>query len=123
MRHPNPGLPEFGNILSKSATADLDARARNPYSRSWLWIPGSLASLAPRNDEVIESKQTNRYSSGEPNVSRYPPRARRHQKAPGLSCRRRRFALSTRRPLHRTARTFQSAAAEGQRGAAEARHG
>src|SRR5712675_2133059 len=26
------------------------AQARNPYSRSWLWIPGSLASLAPRND-------------------------------------------------------------------------
>src|SRR5258707_8921176 len=30
------------------------ARARNPYSRSWLWIPGSLASLAPRNDELTE---------------------------------------------------------------------
>src|ERR1700687_806411 len=28
------------------------AQARNPYSRSWLWIPGSLVSLAPRNDEV-----------------------------------------------------------------------
>src|SRR6266404_5064574 len=27
------------------------AQARNPYSRSWLWIPGSLVSLAPRNDE------------------------------------------------------------------------
>jgi hypothetical protein len=27
------------------------ARARNPYSRWWLWIPGSLVSLAPRNDE------------------------------------------------------------------------
>src|SRR6478752_7874911 len=27
------------------------AQARNPYSRSWLWIPGSLASLAPRNDD------------------------------------------------------------------------
>src|SRR5882672_647139 len=26
------------------------ARARNPYSRSWLWIPGSFASLTPRND-------------------------------------------------------------------------
>src|SRR5260370_9357229 len=26
------------------------AQARNPYSRSWLWIPGSLVSLAPRND-------------------------------------------------------------------------
>jgi hypothetical protein len=48
--------------LSKSATADLDAQARNPYSLSWLWIPGSLAEpvigpakgrtrwLAPRND-------------------------------------------------------------------------
>src|ERR1700692_2745190 len=29
------------------------AQARNPYSRSWLWIPGSLVSLAPRNDEVF----------------------------------------------------------------------
>ena len=29
-----------------------EAQARNPYSRSWLWIPGSLASLAPRNDEA-----------------------------------------------------------------------
>src|SRR6476646_10602079 len=61
--------------------------------------------------------------TGELNVSRYPPRARRHQEAPGLSRRRRRLALSARRPLHRTARAFQSAAAEGQRGAAEARHG
>src|SRR5260370_22416769 len=42
------------------------AQARNPYSRRWLWIPGSLAQrkidarinfgarLAPRNDELIE---------------------------------------------------------------------
>src|SRR5882757_10071358 len=30
----------------------LFAQARNPYSRSWLWIPGSLASLPPRNDEL-----------------------------------------------------------------------
>jgi hypothetical protein len=29
--------------LSKSAAADLDAQARNPYFLSWLWIPGSLA--------------------------------------------------------------------------------
>src|ERR1700730_7382303 len=29
----------------------LLAQARNPYSRSWLWIPGSLAALAPRNDD------------------------------------------------------------------------
>src|ERR1700730_2393306 len=26
------------------------AQARNPYSLSWLWIPGSFASLTPRND-------------------------------------------------------------------------
>src|SRR5258708_26847565 len=26
------------------------AQARNPHSRSWLWIPGSLVSLARRND-------------------------------------------------------------------------
>src|SRR5258707_13616644 len=42
------------------------AQARNPYSRRWLWIPGSLAQrkidarinfgarFAPRNDELIE---------------------------------------------------------------------
>src|ERR1700724_4547365 len=29
------------------------AQARNPYSRSWLWILGSLALLALRNDEVL----------------------------------------------------------------------
>jgi len=27
------------------------ARVRNPYSLSWLWIPGTLVSLAPRNDD------------------------------------------------------------------------
>src|SRR5260370_21162739 len=32
----------------------LLAQARNPYSRSRLWIPGSLVSLAPRNDDLIE---------------------------------------------------------------------
>src|SRR2546430_1471257 len=25
------------------------AQPRNPYSRWWLWIPGSLVALAPRN--------------------------------------------------------------------------
>src|SRR6202795_4169924 len=29
----------------------LLAQARNPYSLSWLWIPGSLALLAPRDDD------------------------------------------------------------------------
>src|SRR5687768_16805159 len=28
---------------------------RNPYSRWWLWIPGSRALLAPRNDSVYNS--------------------------------------------------------------------
>src|SRR5216684_256642 len=42
--------PSSAISLSKSATADLDAQARNPYSLSWLWIPGSLASQSPRND-------------------------------------------------------------------------
>src|SRR3954447_26885573 len=28
----------------------LLAQARNPYSRWWLWIPGSLALLAPPDD-------------------------------------------------------------------------
>jgi len=66
MRHPNSGLPEFGNIIVQVGNTDLDAQARNPYSRSWLWIPGSLAQrkidarinfaarLAPRNDGVVD---------------------------------------------------------------------
>src|SRR6266852_4932604 len=29
-----------------------DAHARNPYSRSWLWIPGSLVSLAPSDAPI-----------------------------------------------------------------------
>src|SRR5258705_1664669 len=29
------------------------AQARNPYSRAWLWIPGSLVSLTPRHDEYF----------------------------------------------------------------------
>src|SRR5713101_372180 len=33
--------PSSAISLSKSATADLDAQARNPHSRLWLWIPGS----------------------------------------------------------------------------------
>src|SRR5882762_584264 len=33
--------PSSAISLSKSATADLDAQARNPYALSWLWIPGS----------------------------------------------------------------------------------
>ena len=35
----------------------LLAQARNPYSRRWLWIPGSLASLAPRNDGFNKETQ------------------------------------------------------------------
>ena len=29
------------------------AQARNPCFRWWLWIPGSLVSLAPRNDDLL----------------------------------------------------------------------
>jgi hypothetical protein len=32
--------------------ARILARARNPYSRSGLWIPGSFALLTPRNDDT-----------------------------------------------------------------------
>jgi hypothetical protein len=31
------------------------AQARNPYSLQGLWIPGSLASLALRNDDLLLS--------------------------------------------------------------------
>ncbi len=49
---PISGLPEIGNFsLLRSAKADLSGRARNPYAAApGLWIPGSLATLAPRND-------------------------------------------------------------------------
>jgi hypothetical protein len=30
----------------------LLAQARNPYSLQGLWIPGSFASLPPRNDDL-----------------------------------------------------------------------
>src|SRR6266404_5081894 len=35
----------------------LLAQARNPYSLSWLWIPGSLVSLAPRNDGLTRRNE------------------------------------------------------------------
>src|SRR6266849_9875280 len=57
MRHRPRVYPSSAISLSKSATADLDAQARNPYSRSWLWIPGSLVSLAPRNDGLLSPLQ------------------------------------------------------------------
>src|SRR3981189_2504745 len=41
MRHRTRVYPSSALSLSKSATADLDAQARNPYSRWWLRIPGS----------------------------------------------------------------------------------
>src|SRR3984885_15045993 len=34
------------------------AQARNPYSRPWLWIPGSFASPPPRNDIGWYCRQT-----------------------------------------------------------------
>src|SRR3979490_2224151 len=36
----------------------LLAQARNPYSPRGLWIPGSLVSLAPRNDGVLFARPT-----------------------------------------------------------------
>ena len=40
-----------GQIDGRHSGMRLLAQTRNPYSQSWLWIPGSLVSLAPRNDE------------------------------------------------------------------------
>jgi hypothetical protein len=40
-------------MCTRTSWMRLFAQARNPYSRSWLWIPGSLASLAPRNDRAL----------------------------------------------------------------------
>src|SRR5712664_2776906 len=53
---------------SSSFRDALLAQARNPYSLSWLWIPGSLALLAPSdapigasgNDEGAGSLQATR---------------------------------------------------------------
>ena len=96
-------------------------RRSNPCSMMRrYWIASSLHAAGNDERHIQHHIQAH---SGEPNVSRHPPRSRRHQEAPGLSRRRRRLALSARRPLHRASRPFQSAAAEGQRGAAEARHG
>src|SRR5450631_1798702 len=47
MRHRTRVYPSSAISLSKSATVDLDAQARNPYSLSWLWIPGSRLRRAP----------------------------------------------------------------------------
>src|SRR5947209_13388719 len=40
------------DVCSSDLTADLDARARNPCFRWWLWIPGSLVSLAPSDAPI-----------------------------------------------------------------------
>src|SRR6266702_6656910 len=48
MRRPNTGLLVFGlvNCPSRQQPTWM-AQARNPYSRSWLWIPGSTLRVAP----------------------------------------------------------------------------
>src|SRR5258707_4365370 len=40
------------------------AQARNPYARSWLWIPDSLAMLAIRNDRVYRPKNPGAHADG-----------------------------------------------------------
>ena len=81
------------------------------------------AAFPARRNNHQSIQPTFEQNQGESNVSRYPPRSRRHQEASGLSRRRRQLALSARRPLHRASRPFQSAAAEGQRVPPQARHG
>jgi hypothetical protein len=44
----NPQFSSFGMRVL--------AQARNPHFLLWLWIPGSLALLAPRNDEWERSR-------------------------------------------------------------------
>ena len=47
-RRPNSGLPEFGVTQCPSRQQPTwMARARNPYSRWWLWIPGSTLARRP----------------------------------------------------------------------------
>jgi hypothetical protein len=38
-------------VFSLCHSGAREARARNPYARWWLWIPGPLALLASRNDD------------------------------------------------------------------------
>ena len=50
--------PRLESSKTKSATADLvcgdpESRAKLKSGNSWHWIPGSRASLAPRNDVVV----------------------------------------------------------------------
>src|SRR4051794_34369286 len=40
----------INRIYLRHSGMRLLAQARNPYSRWWLWIPGSLVLLALRND-------------------------------------------------------------------------
>ena len=91
--------------------------ARTPWpGRKVSRIAGRHAARS-RKEEVIPFHRV----KGLKNVSRYPSRPRRHQKAAGLSCRCRRQSRATRRPLHRAAGLFQSAAAERKDRAAQAR--
>src|ERR1700676_2993261 len=46
-------LGRHSGMHLRSAIADLRPQARNPYSPRGLWIPGSLVSLAPRNDGIL----------------------------------------------------------------------
>jgi signal recognition particle subunit SRP54 len=88
--------------------------------------PGGLpADFFRRNEFQDLTNATNADQSRErtSNASRYPHGPRRNQEAAVLSHRRRRQPLPARRPLHRASRLLQSAAAEGQGRAPQARLG
>ena len=112
-RRPASGPAERAGTHRPQRQADLAGPRRLSGEEEMTSSVIASASFSSRNDGVTDH-HINEPHSGEPNVSRYPPRSRRHQEASGLSRRRRRLALSPRRPLHRASRPFQPAAAEGQ---------
>ena len=77
-----PGLPNLPGLTGLSGKPTLPGL-------------GGFPGLGRRNNrDQFTQHESNRHSKENSNVSRYPPRPRRHQEASGLSRRRRRLALS-----------------------------
>jgi hypothetical protein len=43
--------PSVGNCRPEAEAMMRNCASENPYFLSWLWVPGSLVSLALRNDD------------------------------------------------------------------------
>ena len=94
-----------------SRTPRPDAGRITRAAGPWSEISGRPARTG--QEEVIR-QTTASANERKLNVSRHPHGPRRHQEAAVLSHRRRRQPFAPRRPLHRAARLFQSAVAEGE---------